>query len=119
LPLRRRTKSSAWKVYTNARFGFSVRYPENWRLGNPMPDGIGVTLYPPVDNSLVAISSHMNILEARARIDGRRSMNLPRPSPHYHGTLRQENDHGEVAAGSGDVAGRIPHAETINIHVCG
>ena len=29
----------AWKVYTNARFGFSVRYPENWRLGNPISDG--------------------------------------------------------------------------------
>jgi hypothetical protein len=39
----------AWNVYTNARFGFSFHYPENWRLGNPMQDGIGVTLYPPVD----------------------------------------------------------------------
>jgi hypothetical protein len=57
----------AWKVYTNARFGFSVRYPENWRLGNPMPDGIGVTLYPPIDNSLVAISGHMNILEGKSQ----------------------------------------------------
>ena len=32
----------AWKVYTNARFGFSVCYPETWRLGNPLPDGVGV-----------------------------------------------------------------------------
>ena len=57
----------AWKAYTNARFGFSIRYPENWRLGNPLPDGVGVTLYPPVDNSLVAVSGHMNILEGKSQ----------------------------------------------------
>jgi len=56
-------EARTWKVYTNARFGFSVRYPENWRLGNPLPDGVGVTLYPPIDNSLVALSGHMNFLE--------------------------------------------------------
>jgi hypothetical protein len=63
----------SWSVYTNARFGFSVRYPENWRLGNPMPDGIGVTLYPPIDNSLVALSGHMNILEGKSQ-DGRQTL---------------------------------------------
>ncbi|BFU95198.1 MAG: hypothetical protein NTNFB02_19200 [Nitrospira sp.] len=57
----------AWKLYTNARFGFSVRYPETWRLGNPMPDGVGVTLYPPIDNSLVALSGHMNVLEGKSQ----------------------------------------------------
>ena len=57
----------AWKVYTNARFGFSVRYPETWRLGNPLPDGVGVTLYPPIDNSLVALSGHMNFLEGTSQ----------------------------------------------------
>ena len=57
----------AWKIYTNARFGFSVRYPETWRLGNPLPDGVGVTLYPPVDNSLVALSGHMNLLEGTSQ----------------------------------------------------
>jgi hypothetical protein len=57
----------AWKVYTNARFGFSIRYPENWRLGNPLPDGVGVTLHPPIDNSLVALSGHMNVLEGTSR----------------------------------------------------
>ena len=57
----------AWKVYTNARFGFSVRYPENWRLGNPLSDGVGVTLYPPIDNSLVALSGHMNVLEGKSQ----------------------------------------------------
>ena len=63
----------AEKVYTNARFGFSVRYPQNWRPGNPMPDGIGVTLYPPLDNSLVALSGHMNVLEGKSR-DGRQTL---------------------------------------------
>src|SRR5512147_2526949 len=57
----------AWKLYTNARFGFSVRYPETWRLGNPMPDRIGVTLYPPIDNSLVTLSGHMNVLEGKSQ----------------------------------------------------
>ena len=56
-----------WKAYTNARFGFSVRYPETWRLGNPLPDGVGVTLYPPIDNSLVALSGHMNFLEGTSQ----------------------------------------------------
>ena len=63
----------AWKVYTNARFGFSVRYPENWRLGNPISDGVGVTLYPPIDNSLVAFSGHMNVLEGKSQ-DGRQTL---------------------------------------------
>ena len=63
----------AWKVYTNARFGFSVRYPENWRLGNPISDGVGVTLYPPIDNSLVALSGHMNVLEGKSQ-DGRQTL---------------------------------------------
>ena len=63
----------AWKVYTNARFGFFVRYPENWRLGNPIADGVGVTLYPPIDNSLVALSGHMNVLEGKSQ-DGRQTL---------------------------------------------
>jgi hypothetical protein len=63
----------AWKVYTNARFGFSVRYPENWRLGNPLADGVGVTLHPPIDNSLVALSGHMNVLEGKSQ-DGRQTL---------------------------------------------
>jgi hypothetical protein len=63
----------AWKVYTNARFGFSVRYPEDWRLGNPISDGVGVTLHPPVDNSLVALSGHMNVVEGKSQ-DGRQTL---------------------------------------------
>jgi hypothetical protein len=63
----------AWKVYTNARFGFSVRYPGDWRLGNPISDGVGVTLYPPIDNSLVALSGHMNVLEGKSQ-DGRQTL---------------------------------------------
>lgn len=54
-------------VYTNDRFGFSVRYPEQWRRGNPLPDGTGVTLYPAIENSLVALSGHMNLLEGTSQ----------------------------------------------------
>jgi len=66
-------KEHGWKIYTNARFGFSVRYPINWRLGNPLANGAGVTLYPPIDNSLVALSGHMNVLEGKSQ-DGRQTL---------------------------------------------
>ncbi|MBH0197283.1 MAG: hypothetical protein HP494_17230 [Nitrospira sp.] len=62
-----------WKLYTNARFGFSVRYPDDWRLGNPLPDGAGVTLYPLIEHSLVAFSGHMNVLEGKSQ-DGRQTL---------------------------------------------
>ncbi|MGC4096097.1 MAG: hypothetical protein QM706_03185 [Nitrospira sp.] len=62
-----------WQVYTSPRFGFSVRYPDNWRVGNPLPDGVGVTLYPLIQNSLVAFSGHMNIVGGRNQ-DGRQTL---------------------------------------------
>lgn len=62
-----------WKRYTNARFGFSVRYPDDWRLGNPMPDGAGVTLSPPIEHGLVALSGHMNIVAGTSQ-DGRQTL---------------------------------------------
>lgn len=52
----------AWRSYTNARFGFSVRYPTTWKLGNPLPDGMGITFQPPIDQSLIALSGHMNLM---------------------------------------------------------
>lgn len=67
------TDETAWKLYTNARFGFSVRYPDDWRLGNPLPDGIGVTLYPPTEQSLVAFSAHMNVVSGNSQ-DGRQTL---------------------------------------------
>ena len=65
--------SQGWKLYTNARFGFSVRYPDDWRLGNPLPDGVGVTLYPSIEHSLVAFSGHMTVLEGKSQ-DGRQTL---------------------------------------------
>lgn len=62
-----------WKLYTSPRFGFSVRYPDDWRVGNPLPDGIGVTLYPPIEHSLVAFSGHMNIVGGKNQ-DGRQTL---------------------------------------------
>ena len=65
--------TQGWKLYTNARFGFSVRYPDDWRLGNPLPDGAGVTLHPPLEQSLVTFSGHMNVLEGKSQ-DGRQTL---------------------------------------------
>jgi len=62
-----------WKIYTNARYGFSVRYPGDWRLGNPMPDGAGVTIATPIEHSLVALSGHMNIVTGKSQ-DGRQTL---------------------------------------------
>jgi hypothetical protein len=66
-------EGTGWKLYTNDRFGFSVRYPDDWRLGNPLPDGIGVTLYPPIEHSLVALSGHMNVVSGGSQ-DGRQTL---------------------------------------------
>lgn len=60
-------EQQGWRLYTNARFGFSVRYPDTWQLGKPLPDGIGVTLLPPIEHSLVALSGHMNLLEGTSQ----------------------------------------------------
>ena len=73
LPAASDDATQGWKLYTNARFGFSVRYPDDWRLGNPMPDGAGVTLSPPVAHSLVALSAHMNIVAGKSQ-DGRQTL---------------------------------------------
>ena len=64
---------SGWRSYTNARFGFSVRYPDSWKLGNPLPDGIGTTFQPPIDQSLVALSGHMNLLTGTSQ-DSRQTL---------------------------------------------
>lgn len=66
-------EGAGWKLYTNARFGFSVRYPDDWRLGNPLPDGVGVTLHPPIEQSLVALSGHMNVISGTSQ-DGRQTL---------------------------------------------
>lgn len=62
-----------WKFYTNARFGFAIRYPGDWRLGDPMPDGIGVTMYPPAEKSQVALSGFMNLTGGSSQ-DGRQTL---------------------------------------------
>jgi hypothetical protein len=67
------TNEAGWKLYTNARFGFSIRYPDDWRLGNPMPDGVGVILHPPIEQSLVAVSGHMNVVSGNSP-EGRQTL---------------------------------------------
>ncbi|MHC9062608.1 DcrB/PsbP domain-containing protein [Nitrospira sp. CMX1] len=68
-----KTDDTEWKLYTNARFGFSIRYPDGWRFGNPMPDGVGVILYPPIEQSLVAVSGHMNVISGSSP-EGRQTL---------------------------------------------
>ncbi|MBX3325766.1 MAG: hypothetical protein U0223_18665 [Nitrospira sp.] len=68
-----KTDEAGWKLYTNARFGFSIRYPDDWRLGNPMPDGVGVMLHPPIEQSLVAVSGHMNVVSGSSP-EGRQTL---------------------------------------------
>ena len=65
--------ASNWKSYTNSRFGFSARYPSDWRLGNPLPDGTGITLSPPAGDGQVALSGFMNVLEGSSP-DGRQTL---------------------------------------------
>lgn len=67
------TDTDTWKRYTNARFGFSAQYPSDWRLGSPMPDGNGITLFPPAETSQVALSGFMNLI-AGGSPDGRQTL---------------------------------------------
>lgn len=61
------------KLYTNARFGFSVRYPTDWRLGESLPDGVGIVLYPPNEGSQVTLSGFMNLIQGASQ-DGRQTL---------------------------------------------
>ncbi len=63
-----------WKLYANARFGFSLRFPNDWHLGVPLPDGAGVTLHPSIQHSLVTVSGHMNVISGSNQ-DGRQTLN--------------------------------------------
>ena len=67
------TDAGTWKSYTNARFGFSARYPSDWRLGNPLPDGNGITLSPPTEDAQVALSGFMNLIAGSSQ-DGRQTL---------------------------------------------
>jgi hypothetical protein len=65
--------SQGSNLYTNARFGFSVRYPTDWRLGNPLPDGVGIVLHPPPEGSQVTLSGFMNLIQGTSQ-DGRQTL---------------------------------------------
>jgi hypothetical protein len=67
------TDVRTWKSYMNTRFGFSVRYPPDWRLGNPIPDGTGITFYPPTEAAQVALFGFMNVVEGSSQ-DGRQTL---------------------------------------------
>ncbi len=63
----------SWKNYTNARFGFSVLYPSDWRLGEPLPDGSGILFTPPVPKSQVGLTGFLNLVEGKSQ-DGRQTL---------------------------------------------
>ncbi len=67
------TDVGTWKSYTNARFGFSARYPSDWRLGNPLPDGNGITLSLPIEDTQISLSGFMNLV-AGSSPDGRQTL---------------------------------------------
>jgi len=66
--------SLSWKIYTNARYGFSIRYPPDWRLGEPLADGAGVTMVPPVPQSQFALSGFLNLGVEGTSQDGRQTI---------------------------------------------
>ena len=63
----------SWKIYTNARYGYSIRYPPDWRLGEPLPDGAGVAITPPIPNSQFALTGFLNLVEGTSQ-DGRQTL---------------------------------------------
>ena len=64
---------SSWKIYTNARYGFSIRYPPEWHLGEPFPDEAGITMTPPVPKSQFALNGFLNLQEGSSQ-DGRQTL---------------------------------------------
>jgi hypothetical protein len=73
LPASAAERQPAWKSYENARFGFSVQYPQDWRLGDPLPDGLGVILLPPQPKIEVGLSGFLNVSEGTSQ-DGRQTL---------------------------------------------
>jgi len=99
--------SPSWKIYTNARYGFSIRYPPDWRLGEPLPDGAGVTITPPIPNSQFALTGFLNLVEGTSQ-DGRQTLDEFVAAHHriigeYYGkknlTLRWQKDNAITLGG--------------------
>ena len=65
--------TGTWRRYTNSRFGFSAQYPSDWRPGNPMPDGTGMTLSLPIEGGQVTLSGFMNVIGGSSP-DGRQTL---------------------------------------------
>src|ERR1700704_2141295 len=65
--------TGTWKSYTNNRYGFSAQYPSDWRPGNPMPDGTGITLSLPIEGAQVTLSGFMNVIGGSSQ-DGRQTL---------------------------------------------
>lgn len=46
-----------WNYYGNARFGFMIKYPSNWKIGEEPTNGDGVALYSDSKNEVLAYAS--------------------------------------------------------------
>jgi hypothetical protein len=68
-----RPAPAGWKRYVNGRFGFSIHYPPEWRLGKPLADGMGISLDPPLLKSQLALSGFLNTMEGTSQ-DGRQTL---------------------------------------------
>lgn len=49
----------SWKTYSNSRFGFSVKYPKNWRIGEEATNGDGLALYKDKTNEVLVYGSNV------------------------------------------------------------
>jgi hypothetical protein len=47
-----------WELYQNARFGFQVKYPSNWQIGDEPANGDGVSLYKDRKNEILVYASY-------------------------------------------------------------
>ncbi|HEY3197485.1 MAG TPA: hypothetical protein VGJ57_05695 [Nitrospirales bacterium] len=65
--------TGGWKNYVNGRFGFTVQYPPEWQVGQPLADGMGIILLPPIPNTQLAVSGFLNIIEGTSQ-DGRQTL---------------------------------------------
>ena len=65
--------ASSWNLYTNSRFGYSVRYPSDWHAGENFRDGSGVLLTPSTPHSQVGFTGFLNLAEGKSQ-DGRQTL---------------------------------------------
>lgn len=54
-----KSTKGGWKTYSNARFGYSVDYPTNWKESTEAENGDGKPLYRDDENEILVYASNM------------------------------------------------------------